>query len=208
MALQPSSLLCPNCSVPVAPESWNAASPAPCHWCRTPIQVLAFPEFFAPPPIVAAPDVIPGDASCFFHPGKSAVLPCDNCGRFLCRLCDIPWGDRHYCTACVASGQTRKGPQAFDSSRSNNDTIALSIAIAGLFGMPFSLFLSPVLAAPVTFYMTLKHWNQPPGPIPRSKIRFLLASVIALLQLGLLIWLGVYFYETLSRIRNTPGVTR
>ena len=35
-----------------------------------------------------------GESSCFYHPNKRAVVPCDQCGRFLCTLCRVDFGQR------------------------------------------------------------------------------------------------------------------
>ena len=35
-------------------------------------------------------------------------LACDNCGRFLCSLCDVDIGAGHQCPACLESGKRKR----------------------------------------------------------------------------------------------------
>src|SRR4029453_12242931 len=62
---------------------------APCPACGTLLEVEVFPAFHRSLPAVAAAEAVLTDeeASCFFHPEKKAVVPCQACGRFLCLLC-------------------------------------------------------------------------------------------------------------------------
>src|ERR1044071_2257196 len=110
------SVTCTRCESPLGPNNLSAL--APCPSCGTPIEAEVFPAMFRP--IAAAVRgenvVIEGESSCFYHPQKKAVVPCDVCGRFLCALCDIELNDQHLCPGCLQSGQ-KKG-QLVDVERS------------------------------------------------------------------------------------------
>ena len=41
-----------------------------------------------------------------------------------------------------------------------------------------------IFTAPVVIYLTIRHWNSPSSIIPRTKIRFVLAFIIASLQIA------------------------
>jgi hypothetical protein len=41
------------------------------------------------------------EARCFYHADARAVVPCGECGRFLCGLCDLEWRGAHVCPACL-----------------------------------------------------------------------------------------------------------
>ena len=74
-----------------------------CPSCYTRLSVYLFPAWGRATQVGTAAQPISDsqEAACFFHADKRAVIPCDQCGRFLCSLCDFPIGNRHYCGSCV-----------------------------------------------------------------------------------------------------------
>ena len=64
-------------------------------------------------------------ASCFYHPNKKASVPCDNCGRFLCALCDVDFGGRRLCPACIEAGSGTESETTLDTRRILYDKLAL-----------------------------------------------------------------------------------
>jgi hypothetical protein len=107
------------------------------------------------------------EASCFYHPDKRAVIPCDSCGRFLCSLCDIELNNRHICASCLETGQEKGKIKNLENHRKLHDSIALHLAVL------------PIVTAPVAFYLAIRHWKTPSSVIPRSKIRQILALLIS-----------------------------
>lgn len=76
-----------------------------CPQCRIPLRISVFPAATQSEtsPATGTP-ASPGEAVCFNHESRRAVVPCDRCGRFLCALCDLFIGDVHYCPACLEYG--------------------------------------------------------------------------------------------------------
>src|SRR5262245_9590695 len=96
---------CGKCLKPLPAAVLNSAGPAHCPTCRVPLHALVFPALFRP---VARGEigerlVSEGEASCYYHPQKKAVLPCSRCGRFLCALCDVDLNGEHLCPSCLES---------------------------------------------------------------------------------------------------------
>jgi hypothetical protein len=160
--------------------------------------VTAFPAFER---IVAgvAPEriEIETEASCFYHPQSRASIPCDECGRFLCRLCDLEVEGRHICPNCFASGAKSKKIQSVETRRSMYDTMALALAT-----LPALLIWPALVAAPMALYITIRRWNTPLSVLPRTKIRYILAAFFALGEFAFVIFMIV------EMVKAWPSVTR
>jgi hypothetical protein len=180
---------CTKCHGPISEEYYNAPDFVPCPSCHAPIKVDLFPAFFRGlRPGKAAEVLLDDQASCFYHPQKKAVLPCDHCGRFLCALCDVELGDRHLCPACLDSGKKEGAILNLDRHRVLYDATALRLAL-----FPLILFWVTLITAPFALCFAIRHWNSPGSIIRRTKIRFILAMVFSGLQiLGWAAWLVVF----------------
>src|SRR5271166_5060845 len=95
------AISCGDCSWPVPVESWNRGEGIRCPGCGLRVQVVVFPATKRTQ-AGALPETLGGEAeaSCFYHPESRAAVPCDECGRFLCRLCDLEVEGRHLCPSC------------------------------------------------------------------------------------------------------------
>ena len=60
-----------------------------------------------------------------------------------------------------------------------HDEIALSMAVLPLLAWPFT-----IATAPTAIIWALRHWNSPTSILPRTKVRFLVAILIASLQIA------------------------
>lgn len=178
---------CPVCRNPIPWEAWNSPLERPCFFCSARIAAQVFPAAMkgdVPPTASAA--IVPGESSCFHHAARAAAVVCDGCGRFLCELCDIALGERHLCPACVeASGAKGGRSSELVNERLLWDEIALTFSLLPLLTCWCAIFTAPI-AFPAVYYLTVRHWRSPSSVVPRTKIRFLLASGIA--TLGLLAW--------------------
>lgn len=160
---------------------FNQPDFVPCPACGAPLQFEVFPALFRK---IGAGHrgealMVEGESSCFYHPQKKAVLPCDGCGRFLCALCDCPLEGRHYCPTCLEAGRTKGKIRSLDNQRTLYDSIALALAI-----LPILVFYFTLITAPMTLYVAIRYWKVPSSILRRTKIRFVAAIVIALLQIG------------------------
>jgi hypothetical protein len=168
-------LRCPRC-LSALPRA-HVTDLLPCPTCQLQVQMLVFPAWFktfAPAP-VPQQVVSEGESSCFYHPGKQAVVPCDACGRFLCALCDCEIQRQHFCPGCVSSARNKGRLVQFERSRTNHDSVALSLA-------GFSILLGPLalIAGPAAIFWSLWFWKRPGSVLPRSKVRSIVAIVIGL----------------------------
>ena len=173
-------LSCTKCAVALSPGMLNAAGFSACPECGSLLRADVFPALFKKAPAVAVENILAdGQAGCFFHPQKKAVVPCESCGRFLCSLCDVEFGGRHVCPSCLEAGRNKRKIRNLETERVLHDSIALSIAI-----LPLLMFFVTIVTAPVCIYYSLRHWKSPMSILPRTKVRFVFAVLIAVLQLG------------------------
>jgi hypothetical protein len=174
------AVVCPGCSRHLPPDYENADEFAPCPNCETRVRVVAFPALrrIETAPALAA-TIEANDASCFYHPAKQAVIACETCGRFLCALCDIEVGETHRCPSCLESGKRKGTLEVMQSRRVLYDGLALSLAI-----MPLLFWPLTIVTAPAAVFLVIRHWGTPLSILPRTRIRFLLAGLVALAQIG------------------------
>ena len=123
--------------------------------------------------------MVEGEASCFYHPTKKAVLPCESCGRFLCAICDVELNGQHLCPGCLASGKKKGKLKQLENRRTLYDSLALAVAV-----YPMLLVWPSLVGAPIAIYIAIRHWKAPTSVIPRTRWRAVLAIIIALLQIG------------------------
>lgn len=171
---------CPNCRTTLLEGVFNLPDLVPCPVCSTPLQVEVFPALFRriTPGREGETILDEAESSCFYHPQKKAVLPCDACGRFLCALCDCELNGQHLCPSCLEAGKTKGKIKSLENKRTVNDSIALSLAI-----LPMLIPYLTIITAPLTLYVCIRHWKTPTSIIHRTRIRFVFALIIASLQI-------------------------
>ena len=172
---------CSKCGRSFAIEEQSAHCRLICPGCRATTYAYLFPALYRPPETIQGQAVLDGagEASCFYHASRKATAPCDGCGRFLCALCDVPLKGGHWCPTCVQEGRQQPGKMdRLENQRTLYDSIALSLAV-----LPILTIWGTLLAAPVVLFMVFRFWNRPTSLLPRTKIRFVMAGLIALLLL-------------------------
>ncbi len=163
-----------------------------CWRCGSYLWIDVFPALFregasGPGAEVAMTD---GESTCFYHPSKRAVLPCHGCGRFLCGLCDCELNGEHFCPACLEVGKSKGKIQALENQRTSYDSIAFALAVLPVVTLVF-WFLT-FLTAPLALFVAIRYWKAPLSIVRRSKIRFVLAIVAAVVQIAA--WsVAIYF---------------
>ena len=179
--MTPSSLHCPKCRTPLAAfQSFNQPDSRPCPYCDAPLQIEIFPAFFRPIATGAEADVlmVDGEASCFYHPLKKAVRPCDACGRFLCALCDCELQGQHFCPGCLESGGKKGKIKSLENSRMRYDQIALSLTPVSLL-----FFCLSIITAPVAIFFAVRSFKAPGSVVGSTKARAIIAIVLACIEL-------------------------
>ncbi|MBT8368446.1 MAG: hypothetical protein KJP23_27455 [Deltaproteobacteria bacterium] len=159
----------------------NSNSLSACPSCVGLLRADVFPAFYKSLPKGRPGETLQMDkeAGCFYHPGKKAVVPCSVCGRFVCALCDVSLNGQNMCPACLEKGKTSRKIKNLENHRTCYDTIALTAAMVSMLIYWFTIF-----TAPLVIYLTVRHWKSPSSIIPRTKIRFILAFIIAGLQIA------------------------
>src|SRR5438445_3356213 len=161
-------LPCPKCNAALPQSVFNRAALAPCPACAEPLQVEIFPALFRTPARGRDGEalMVDGEASCFYHPQKKAMLPCQGCGRFLCALCDCELHGQHFCPACLEVGRKKGKIKSLENERVLYDSIALSLAI-----LPLLMAYFTILTAPMALYVAIRYWNAPRSIVQRTRSR-------------------------------------
>ena len=175
-----SSLSCTICNTPLSRQMINSQTLVTCPSCEGLLRADVFPALYRKLPAIRSGQTLQTDneAGCFYHPRKKAVVPCSACGRFVCDLCDVALNGQHLCPACFEKGKTKRKIKSLENHRTCYDTIALMVATVSMLIYWFSIF-----TAPFVIYLTVRHWKSPSSIIPRTKIRFVLAFIIASVQI-------------------------
>ena len=171
---------CIRCSKPLDEKGFNTGDLTTCRSCGTRMLVDLFPAFYQD--VIrgnaADPIVMDQEASCYYHPKKRAVTPCSRCGCFLCALCDVEMNGEHLCFRCLEAGKANNKIQSIEKSRFLYDSMALSLSLLSM------LFIYiTIITAPIVIFMVLRYWKAPLSIVPRTKIRYVAAFLIAILQL-------------------------
>jgi hypothetical protein len=141
------------------------------------------------------------EASCFYHSSSRAAVHCDECGRFLCRLCEIEIDGRRLCPRCFEAGVSTNKLESMVTSRTMYDTIALALAT-----LPALLTWPMIIGAPFALYVAIRRWRAPGSIVPRTKVRFVIAILLALAELGFMGFLifVIWFSGVFSPTRPKP----
>lgn len=171
---------CPKCKAALMDGVFNRDDFSPCPACQSPLRIEVFPAMFRRETEGRAGERIfaETEASCFYHPQKKAVLPCESCGRFLCALCDCEHQGRHLCPTCLESGRSKGKIKSLENTRTRYDNIALTLAI-----FPILIFYFTLITAPMALYVAIRYWKAPLGLTQGSRSKFVVAIVLAALQI-------------------------
>jgi hypothetical protein len=189
------AICCGVCSWPVPVDGWNREEGARCPGCGQLVGATVFPAIESQR-AGALPEAVVADteASCFYHPSSRAAVPCDECGRFLCSLCDIEIEGRHLCPACFQSGLQSNRLEVVETQRTMYDTIALTLAT-----LPALLFWPAIVTAPAALWVTVRRWRAPRSVVPRTGIRFYLAVLFGLVEIVFFVFIIRLFIQQAAR---------
>lgn len=199
-AAEAPALRCPKCGLALETAAFASGAPVDCPACRSQLSAVFYPAFLNPPEPVSTSSgerALDGEAACFFHAAKRATLSCDQCGRFLCQLCDMPLGSRHLCPVCL--GASRTGDLVRHRAKWQNVALLLGVApfFAGWIVWP-SIFIS----GPAAVIVALWSWNKP-GSLVKGQRHW--AGVIGiaggLLQIAAIVALIVFVWQFIPRFQ-------
>jgi hypothetical protein len=175
----PTVVACSKCGRPLDPHYLNLDHAIGCAGCGSEIRARVFPALFNRPAAAMAERITQdAEASCFYHAENLAVASCDSCGRFVCGICAVDISGQNVCPSCIESGLRTSRLIGFESHRTMYDTVALLLAT-----LPALLVWPTILTAPAAIYVAVRYWRAPSSVVRRSKIRFIVAIVIALLEI-------------------------
>ncbi len=186
------AIACAHCQTPLRPDIWNSPDPSVCSGCHAPVTALVFPALWARPPVTLAQRAEEGEAACFYHPTKKAVVPCAHCGRFLCALCSVDFLNQNWCPNCIDAGRKRGRFSNLVTHRMLYDNAALILATLPLVVWPLT-----ILTAPLSLFVAIRYWHAPFGLVRRTRLRFYLAVIFAVVELGAWGWLGAFLVSRL-----------
>jgi hypothetical protein len=206
---------CPKCQAPLDSGILNTGELQPCGGCLALVQAEVFPALFrrAARGVEGEQVLLEDEASCFYHPLKKAVRPCDGCGRFLCALCDCELNGQHYCPSCLEAGRKKGKIKNLENHRTNYDSLALTLVLGplvlSLTIVFYSAFLLTIFTAPAAIFIAIRHWNSPRSIVHRTKIRFVLAIILGVLELigWVAIIIGIVYANNHGVFSNTASVT-
>ena len=185
-----------------APAPGTAEIGAGCRACGKDFAFVLFPAAARPPspPPPPGPPLAESGATCFHHPAKPAIRACDDCGAFLCDLCDLDLGEAHLCPRCFDADRAKGRLKKIETSHILYDGIALGCALA-----PFTLvlyFVAP-FSAPAALFLGIKSLRQKPGPIPRSRAMGVTAIVLGSLELVFAVaFVGLIIYAVIHNLQH------
>lgn len=180
-------LRCDKCQRQLPGALANTPAPVECPSCRALLLVQVFPAFLRPVVRGRASEALASqeDAGCFYHPHKKAVVPCEDCGRFLCALCDLEIDGQHVCPACVEIARQAGKSLRAGGQRTLHDQMALSVLFGGVAVGLITVGVATIITAPIALFLVIRYWNEPArSPVPRTRARLIVAGVLALLQIA------------------------
>lgn len=182
------ALQCAKCKRDLPPEIFNSGREAACPGCGSGTLVEVFPAFFREAALGTAGEAVmlDGEAGCFYHPEKKAVVHCEGCGRFLCGLCDCELQGKHYCPGCLETGRKKGKIQNLENQRTLYGGAALSLSILPLIVWPVT-----IVTAPIVIYIAIRYWNAPRSIVSSGRWPMVVALVLAILEL---VGWGVIFF--------------
>lgn len=185
---------CPGCGNAIPEDSWNQWTR--CGTCRARIEPVTFPALDVPPGATLPESVADAsEASCFYHPENRAAVPCDACGKFLCKVCDLDLDGRHLCHECLDRG-IRSKSASLDDTRILYDSMALHLAAWPVLGVYLPLF-----TAPVVLFLAFRHMGSPSSILPRTRIRWWIAIGLAVLEIVAIVALILWAFSIARRTR-------
>ncbi len=179
------STACPRCLTPLDIQLRGSMRTNTCPICEARVITHVFPALLRPAAAEPRRDnvALTDESTCFNHAAKRAVAVCEDCGRFVCNLCDVPvpGSDKHQCVACFEQSLKREAGPELSTARVRMDDVTLAVAVLGT----LLVYLAPI-TIPVVCYLTLRHWREPQSALPRNRWRFVVSGLLVLLQLVML----------------------
>ncbi|RPJ52995.1 MAG: hypothetical protein EHM23_31830 [Acidobacteria bacterium] len=151
-----------------------------CPKCSADLEYWLLPALFRPPSSGSpARSAEAGQAACFNHPGRQAVVECEGCGRFLCGVCDIEVRGRHWCPTCFETKRTESTLAPLPDRLTRYDRIALALTL-----LPMLFCCGPsLLTVPISLFIVIKYWNAPGSERASVRNTMLVSVILGVVQI-------------------------
>jgi hypothetical protein len=170
---------CARCNTALPKWELAGGNLATCTTCGAENEVRVFPAILqashAPAESEAA---LEGEAACFDHPFKRALAACRQCGRFVCGICSVEFGDEIWCPTCIAAGAGNAREAKMETSRPLFDSMVLALPLLSLLAWPLT-----IAAAPAAIVLGIATWKRPLSIVRRYRWRTVLGMLIALAEM-------------------------
>jgi hypothetical protein len=176
---------CPLCNCLLGPEFWNSGQFQSCPACSAQVMTIAFPTIYVPSGTSSIVACEAGESSCFFHASNRAETICDGCGRFLCGLCSISFGQRRFCPDCIYRSRRQKSDLLLSDQAVLFDNIA--IAVLALSVLTLSYLILGLFVSLLTVCTAFVGWKYQRTLVRRSRFRFGFALILGLI--GASVWI-------------------
>lgn len=182
---------CQSCGYFIPLNKYVGKDAVNCPSCKKAIQIFIFPELFRP--IVkgnSAESAIEGlDSSCFAHSDKKAKTICDECGSYICDLCEMPKEDKSICVKCFNKEVKVEEKSPFDRVYRRYSSIASQLLIFSVL-----IWFVSILAAPIALFISLRFRNAEEGFFKgKRKKQKITYAVIASMILTCWVLIPLYF---------------
>jgi len=181
-------VICPSCQAPLPRMLFNRDSGGACPTCDIPLRVMVYPALFADPAqerVGANALQDASQASCYYHPHKEAVVPCDGCGLFLCSLCATEIGGRQICPRCLERDLGSEQQTQLLARRTLYPHMAFALVFYPLIFPYVTLF-----TAPAALFIVVRYWKAPGSLVSSLLVRKVLVLVLSSLQIAA--WIALF----------------
>lgn len=189
--LDEGSLSCPSCSGTLSLSSSVPIDLQQCPSCLQELRVAVFPAINRVHGASGSGKRLlsEDESSCFFHETKRAEAACEQCGRFLCGLCETPFAGRVLCPECLEQAAADGELESLIGQRYRHGSVALMIALVPLLVWPLTL-----VTAPIAIVYAIKTWNKKGSLVTNGRLAFVAAIVFSVVQIGLWGFFGMMFF--------------
>ena len=108
----------------------------------------------------------------------------------MCALCHIEMDGKHLCPVCLEKGKTAEKIDKLVDRRLCYDQISLLVAVLPALVSWLMAFIPTIVTAPIALFLAIRYWNAPMSIVPRTKIRFIFAIMVSLMQIG--VWAMIF----------------
>ena len=181
------ALHCPACGGDILISELQSAAMNSCPTCWKSLTARLYPALTRKETVKSGRRILlEEESACFFHESKQAESLCEDCGRYLCALCEIVFEGKTLCPACLETAQEKETMDGLVRERFRHDSLALMLAL-----LPILLLFPTIITAPVAVVYAIFHWNSAGSLVRSGKWGFVAAILLGLAQIGY--WLWIFF---------------